>query len=183
MNFKDRLLGLVLRFADLTERSFDLKRRVFAVMATVAFYFVLLGILFADGCTATVLPYNFRFDYFCFVCSMIVIYLSGCTIFAGPVCLCLCACLSFVLGFECVSFFDAASSLGAINYFAAAFCAAYAVFAFFVAAALAVCFSAYSSHGVKQMLDRGRFSLYSLKFIMLIASCILAFGGLYNLLF
>lgn len=183
MNFKDRLFGLALHFADLTERSFDLKRRVFAVMATVTVYCVLLGILFADGYAVMVLPCNFRFDYFCFVCSMIAVYVSGCTIFAGPVCLSLCACLSFVFGFECASFFDVASSLGAINYFAAAFCAAYAVFAFFVAAALAVCFSAYSSCGVRQMLDRGRFSLYSLKFILLIASCILAFGGLYNLLF
>lgn len=182
MRFKDRLICFISRLDALCDQSFYSKRRVFAVMLFIAFYFSLLGAMFSGERDAVPCASSFMFDAVYYVCSLIFIYLSGCTVFAGPVSFCAVAPFAFIGGYQHVVLFAAASS-GALSYFLSSFHYSFLLFVYCIAASISVSFSSFSVGGVREMLVFGRFRDYSLKFALLIAVSVGAYYAMFIYLF
>lgn len=182
MRFKDRFICFIARLDALCDQSFYSKRRVFAVMLFVGVYFSLLGALFSGVSDFVPCASSFMFDAVYFVCSLIFIYLSGCTVFAGPVCFFAVAPFAFIGGYQHVALFNAASS-DTLSYFLSSFHYSLLLFVYCVAASISVKFSSFSVGGVREMLALGRFRDYSLKFALLIAVSVGAYYAMYFYLF
>lgn len=182
MRFRDRFFCFISRLDALCDQSFYSKRRVFAVVLLIAAYFSLLGGLFSGESEVVPCASSYMFDAVYFVCSLIFIYLSGCTVFAGLVCFCAVAPFAFIGGYQHVVLFTAASS-GTLSYFLSSFHYSLLLFVYCIAASISVSFSSFSVIGVREMLALGRFRDYSLKFALLIAVSVGAYYAMYIYLF
>lgn len=182
VNLKDRFICFAARFDALCEQSFRAKRRVFVFIVFSAVYFELLGGLFSSG-FVTYTASAFMFDTVCFIGAMLAVYLSGCTVFAGAVCLISLIPFAFLKGYQSAALLTAPISHGVLPYFVFAVYSSALLFIYCVSAALSVFYSSYSALGVREMLAFGRFRNYSIKFALLLATAFGVSYAMYNYLF